>query len=343
MGIVTDILTTIDTSVMTAGERFFEATASGMLPVMTIVCTILLVLVGMNMAIGYYQMNARDSIQLAVRIILVYFFAFSWSNFGPIYDAFATASGDMAMRFFDVAATTGESSTYEAMDNFAVQMSDTADGVAKAQGSIMRGVLGAFFFALLALLMGIYVLIVGFAKIMLAFLIGVAPIAMVATIFERTKNMFEAWLSSFVGYLMYPIAASSVIATIVAVAQEQFRPQDNVDTINQVIGFLVIVFVGIFALKAIPSAAANITGHFHLANITPQALRLGQGGLGVAAQNVPGVQKIREAATIASAARAGTSDDPRKQAQDRDRELRERGAAIRLKFDQMRLLRGGKD
>jgi type IV secretory pathway VirB6-like protein len=343
MGIVTDILTTIDTSVMTAGERFFEATASGMLPVMTIVCTILLVLVGMNMAIGYYQMNARDSIQLAVRIILVYFFAFSWSNFGPVYEAFATTSGDMAMRFFDIAATTGENSTYEAMDNFAVQMSDTADGVAKAQGSIMRGVLGAFFFALLALLMGIYVLIVGFAKIMLAFLIGVAPIAMVATIFERTKNMFEAWLSSFVGYLMYPIAASSVIATIVAVAQEQFRPQDNVDTIDQVIGFLVIVFVGIFALKAIPSAAANITGHFHLANITPQALRLGQGSLGVAAQNVPGTQKIRDVATIASAARAGTSDDPRKQAQDRDRELRERGAAIRLKFDQMRLLRGGKD
>ncbi|WP_185968611.1 type IV secretion system protein [Paracoccus sp. M683] len=314
-----------------------------MLPVMTIACTILLVLVGMNMAIGYYQMSARDSIQLAVRIILVFLFAFSWSNFGTVYDAFATASGDMAMRFFDVAATTGDSSTYAAMDKFASQMADTADGVAKAQGSIMRGVLGALFFLALSLLMAIYVLIVGFAKIMLAFLIGIAPIAIVATIFERTKNMFEAWLSSFVGYLMYPIAASSVIATIVAVARQQFEPQDNVDTIDQTIGFLVVVIVGFFALKQIPSAASNITGHFHLANIAPQALRLGQGGLGVAAQNLPGTSTIRDAATIASAARAGTSDDPRKQALDRDRELRERGAAIRLKFDQMRLLRGGKD
>ena len=44
-----------------------------------------------------------------------------------------------------------------------------------------------------------------------------------------------------------------------------------------------------------------------------------------------------------AAARAGTSDDPRKPAQDRDRELRGRGAAIRLTVDQMRLLRGGKD
>lgn len=70
----------------------------------------------------------------------------------------------MAMRFFDIAATTGENSTYEAMDNFAVKIADTADGVAKAQGSIMRGVLGAFFFALLALLMGIYVLIVGLPR-----------------------------------------------------------------------------------------------------------------------------------------------------------------------------------
>lgn len=343
MGIVTDIMTTIDTSVMTAGERFFESTAAGMLPVMTIVTTILLVLVGMNMAIGYYQMTARDSIQLALRIILVYFFAFSWSNFGPVYDAFATASGDMAMRFFDVAATTGQDNTYAAMDDFAVQMADTADGVAKAQGSIVRGVLGALFFSLLALLMGIYVLIVGFAKIMLAFLIGVAPIAMVATIFERTKNLFEAWLSSFVGYLMYPIAASSVIATIVAVARQQFVRQENVNTISQIIGFLVIVFVGIFALKAIPSAAANITGNFNLANIAPQALRLGQTTLGGVARNLPGAQKLRDAAVVASAARAGTSDNPQKQAQDRDRELRERGAALRVRFDQMRLLRGGKD
>ncbi|AUH66949.1 type IV secretion system protein [Paracoccus zhejiangensis] len=343
MGIVTDILTTIDTSVMTAGERFFESTAAGMLPVMTIATTILLILVGMNMALGVYQMTARDSLQLTVRIVMVYLFAFSWSSFGTIYDAFATASGDMAMRFFDIAATTGERSTYEAMDRFASQMADTADGVAKSQGSILRGVLGAFFFALLALLMGIYVLIVGFAKIMLAFLIGIAPIAMVATLFERTKNMFEAWLSSFVGYLIYPIAASAVIATIVAVARQQFVRQENVDTISQIIGFLVIVFVGIFALKAIPSAASNITGHFHLANITPQALRLGQGGLGVAARNLPGSSTIRDAATIASAIRTGSADDPRLQAQRRDRELRERGAAIRQKFNDIRLLRGGKD
>lgn len=343
MGIVTDILTTIDTSVMTAGERFFESTASGMLPVMTIATTILLIMVGANMAIGYYQMNARDSIQLAARIVLVYFFAFSWSNFGTIYEAFATASGDMAMRFFDIAATTGQSSTYAAMDDFAAQMADTADGVAKAQGSIVRGVLGAFFFALLSLLMGIYVLIVGFAKIMLAFLIGIAPIAMVATIFERSKNMFEAWLTSFIGYLMYPIAASSVIATIVAVAKQQFEPQESVDTISQIIGFLVVVFVGIFALKAIPSAAANITGHFHLANITPQALRLGQGALSTAGRNLPGAGMARDAVVVASGARAGSADDPRQIAQKRDRELRERGAQMRQKINDMRLLRGGKD
>lgn len=343
MGIVTEILTTIDNSVMTAGERFFESTASGMLPVMTIATTLLLVMVGANIAIGYYQMNARDSIQLATRIVLVYFFAFSWSNFGTIYDAFATASGDMAMNFFNISATTGQTSTYAAMDDFAVQMADTADGVAKAQGSITRGVLGAFFFALLSLLMGIYVLIVGFAKIMLAFLIGIAPIAMVATIFERSKNMFEAWLTSFIGYLMYPIAASAVIATIVAVAKQQFEPQDNVDTISQIIGFLVVVFVGIFALKAIPSAASNITGHFHLANITPQALRLGQGTLSTAGRNVPGVGKLRDAAVIASGARAGSADDPKQIAQKRDRELRERGAQMRQKARDMRLLRGGKD
>lgn len=339
MGLVTNIMTVIDQSVMNTGERFFSATAAGMTPIMTMATTILLILVGMNHAVGYYRMSGRDSIQLAVRICLIYVFAFSWSNFGTFYDAFSTASGDLAMTFFDVAASTGETSTYAAMDNFAVNMADTADGVARAQGSIMRGVLGAIFFLALSLLMAIYVLVVGFAKIMIAFLLGVAPLAIVATLFERTKNLFEAWLTSFVGYLLYPIAASAIIATIVAVAREQFVDQSDTDTISQTLGFLVVVIVGIFALKAIPQAAQHITGHFQLANIVPDALRLTH--LGVV--NAPGANSLRSRAQNLRTMVQGFSNgpgDPKQVAEERNRSLRERGASMRQKLADRRLIRG---
>ncbi|WP_076650431.1 type IV secretion system protein [Pontibaca methylaminivorans] len=131
--------------------------------------------------------------------MLVFLFARSWTNFGVIYDALSSASGNLAMSFFD----NGASSPAAAMDQFADQMSDVADGAARSVSSIARGMISALLFMVIALLMAAYVLIVGFSKIMIAFLLGVAPLAMIATIFDRTKNLFEAWLTSFVGYLLY--------------------------------------------------------------------------------------------------------------------------------------------
>lgn len=335
MGLVTDIMATIDNGVKTAGEDFFNLTAGGMLPVMTICTTIMLILVGMNMAVGYYRMGARDSIQLATRICLIYIFAFSWSNFSVVYDAFTELGNKLAMAFFSVASNSAWSDMSSAMDAFSVDMADTADGVAKAQGSIMRGVLGAFLYAILTILIAIYVLIVAFAKIMIAFLIGVAPMAMVATIFDKFKGLFEAWLSSFMGYLMYPIAASAVMATIISVAQDQFQKQENVDNISQLLGFLVVVFVGIFALKHIPTAVTNITGQVHLANITPEALRLGQ----TSVQQMPGSNAIGNARETARGFMQGSGDKPEDIKEARSRELRERGARMRQTLRDRALLR----
>lgn len=340
MGLVSDIMLTVDDGVKTAGEQFFNATAGGMTPVMTVLTTILLLLVGVNMAVGYYALSVKDTIQLATRICLVYLFAFSWSNFSLLYDALTTASQDLAITFFKIAASTDGSTTYTAMDKFAVQMSDTADGVARAQGSWTRGLVAGALYLVLAVLMAIYVLIVAYSKIMIAFLLGVAPLAMVLTIFERTKNLFEAWLSSFVGYLMYPIAASAVLSAIVKVAQVQFTEQERVENISQILGFLVVVFVGIFALKAIPQAASNITGNFNLATIAPEALRLTQKTGGMIGRHMPGAGKIRDLGTMAQGFKQGSGYSPDAAKRLHDRTIRERGAKIRERISAKRLLRG---
>lgn len=325
MGIVTDIMDTIDGGVSDAGEQFFNATAAGVMPFMTIACTILLVFVGINMAVGYYKMGPRDSIQLATRIVLVWLFAFSWSNFSVLYEAFTEIGNVLAVEFFDIASNSTKGDIYAAFDSMSADMANTADGVAKAQGSIMRGVVGALLYCVLAIMMAIYVLIVAFAKIMIAFLLGIAPLAMVATIFNKTRNLFEAWLGSFIGYLMYPIGASAIISAIILVADQQFRDQDEVENIGQILGFCVVVFVGIFALKQIPTAVTNISGAVHLANITPEALRMGQGAM----SRMPGAQKVRDAKVMMDGFKRGTGQAPEDAKKARERDLRERGARIR--------------
>ena len=196
MALIEDILQDLDEAVLDVGEKYFTSTADALDPMLTIVTTLLIVLIGVTMALGVNRMSMRDAWQLVSRIVLVFIFARSWTNFGVIYDALSSGAGSLALSFFQ-----GDTpNPAAAMDQFAVQMSDVTDGAARAVGSIMRGLVSAALFIILSILMAAYVLIVGFSKIMIAFLLGVAPLAMIATIFERTKTMFEAWLTAFVGY-----------------------------------------------------------------------------------------------------------------------------------------------
>lgn len=269
MGTVTDLLTSLDRSISAAGERYFETTATALGPIMTIMMTIFIVALGINIAFGASSLSLRDTKQLMWRVILVYTFALSWANFGVLYQALSQGSSNLAMGLFD-AESSPHSSPNAAMDNFAKNMADTVDTVSASRGSIQRGVIGGIAYVFLSALMAAYILVVGFAKIMIAFLLGVAPLAMIATIFDKTRNLFEAWLESFVGYLMYPIAASAIITSIVAVGEEQAVAATSGDaTLGSILGFFVVVFVGIFALKSIPSAAGHLSGQFRLASITP--------------------------------------------------------------------------
>ena len=329
MALIEDIIGDLDRAVMDVGEKYFTSTAKALDPMLTIVTTLLIVLIGVTMALGVNRMSMRDAWQLICRIVLVFIFARSWANFGAIYDALSSGAGSLALSFFQGDVPTPEA----AMDKFAAQMSDVSDGVARAVSSIARGVISALLFMVLAVLMAAYVLIVGFSKIMIAFLLGIAPLAMIATIFERTKTLFEAWLSAFVGYLMYPIAAAAVIGAVVSMADAQFAPQAEVETAAMIVGFLVVAFVGIFALLAIPTAAANITGSFNLANFAPEALR---------AVASPAKAIGRYVAPRAQAATSGamTGKTPVMAARSRDRDWAEKGAEWRRKMQGIEIMQG---
>lgn len=276
MGLVTDIMTQLDATVANVGGRYFEATAAAVNPTLTILVTLLFLIVGVFMSIGAYNMTGREGVQIIFRVGLVFLFVQSWANFNVFYSALTDAGNSLAMKFFSIAGTgnLAGKTTYGAMDTFAKDMGDTTDGALKAVGSIARGFLGAILYVFLAFLMAAYVLIVGYAKIMIAFLLGVAPLAMVCTIFDKTKTYFEAWLGAFIGYLLYPVAASAIIATVVTVAGKQVVPQGDADTVDAILGFFVVCIVGIGALFSIPKGVQHITGQIHLADFTPGAMKL---------------------------------------------------------------------
>ena len=271
---VSSILSTLDAAILLAGQQFFETTARAIAPIYTSLLTLLLVLLGINMALNVYRIAMRDAVQLAFRIVLVLMFGLSWLNFSQIYEALSNGLSDLALEYFRSGSGGVATSATTAMDDMSNMMADNVDSVSSAVSSIMRGLVAAILYVVLGGLMAVYVFIVGFAKLMIAFLLGVAPITIAATIFDKTKGIFEAWLSAMIGYLMYPVASAGIIVAVVTVAHDVFRPDKDVTDLGSILGFFVIVFVGIFALKSVPMAVTHITGQINLAGIAPQALRI---------------------------------------------------------------------
>lgn len=274
MGIVSDILGRIDSAVASAGAQLFKNSADSLHNVLIGMCTAFLAVIGIMMVLGISKMTARETVQVVMRIMLVMLFGQTWGNFNAIYSAVSDGLGNLALSYFDIAGGTPGSNMTGAMEEMAGNLQTNVDGVMTAVGSITRGVLGAFLYIILALLMVAYVLIVGFAKIMTAVLLGLAPLAIMATIFDKTKNLFEAWLSALIGYMLYPVGAAGVIGTLIVVIDNTFNPNDGNTGLANVLPFLVVVIVGIAALASIPTFVASITGNFSLGTFAPQALTI---------------------------------------------------------------------
>ena len=274
MNFISQIVGQVDAAVLTTSSQFFQNTASSVLSFYTALLGLLFAFLGVMVALNVYAIAMRDAVQIGMRIVLVFAFGLSWANFSILYDALTNTSQNLAMAYFSIGGAGLGSQPDVAMDSFATNMGDVVDAVTQAMGSIARGIIGAMLYGVLAVLMAAYVLIVAFSKIMIAFLLGLAPLAMMATIFERTKTFFEAWLSALIGYLLYPVAAAGIIGTVINVSNNYTMTNPSGSTLGSILGFLVMIFVGIFALKSIPQAVANITGQFNLASVTPQALRV---------------------------------------------------------------------
>ena len=274
MAIVSDILGRIDSAVVSAGAQLFKNSADSLQNVLIGMCTAFLAVIGIMMVLGISKMTARETVQVVMRIMLVMLFGQTWGNFNAIYSAASDGFGNLALSYFDVAGASGEPSVTAAMETMAENLQKNVDGVMTSVGSITRGVLGAVLYVILGLLMAAYVLIVGFAKIMTAVLLGLAPLAIMATIFDKTKNLFEAWLSALIGYMLYPVGTAGIIGTLIVVTDDTFRQTGGETGLADVLPFLVVVIVGIGALASIPTFVASITGNFSLGTFAPQALTI---------------------------------------------------------------------
>jgi type IV secretory pathway VirB6-like protein len=285
----------IDTAVSGAAKDTFVAVANGYGGVITILAVMAFMVFGVAVALGVVTARTGDMTQLVLRIVLIFTFGLSWANFEVIYDALTNTGDGLVTALFSAANGGAATSSIDQAENFSAQAQETASSVIRAESAIARGFLGAIMYLLLALLQAAYILVAGFAKIMIGILVGLAPFAIATTCLNRTQFLFEAWVSSLIGYFMYPVAAAGVMGFVATVAERAFLAQSE-ETLIGITGVVVVIIVGIYGLLTIPQVASNITGQLNLGGIAPQALSIvsrpaikaGEIGKGAAAQIASG-------------------------------------------------------
>jgi len=113
----------------------------------------------------------------------------------------------------------GPSGTFaEEFDRLIAELGDYLNAAESELNWMAGAMLDIVGVLLLSILGGLAAFILMASRLMIALLIGVAPVMIFLTLFEVTKDYFARWLSALVSFALYPIVIAGVFATITGVS-----------------------------------------------------------------------------------------------------------------------------
>lgn len=261
-----------------AAETQFGAVAATVGTITTLGATLVLILVAINMVFQYRSMDGRSAFWLGVKIILIGIFAQNWTQFNALSSAILNGIDSIAGSLIAAVGggAPGPSGTYaEQFDSmiadFGAYLNAAGEELNWMAGAILSN-LGVF---LLSLLGALAAFIMVASRLMIALLLGLAPIMIFLTLFDVTKDYFARWLTAVVSFAMYPIVIAGVFSTITGVSASllgELGDPAAAPNIGALLPFIMMVLMAKGFILATPFIVRAISGNIMMPAIT--------GGLG---------------------------------------------------------------
>ena len=279
MSVVTYFVETSQGYLDTAAETQFGSVAATVGTLLVLGTTLVVILIFLNMIYQYKAMDGRTAFWLAVKIGLIGIFATNWVQFNALSSAILAGIDSIAGAL--VASVggglPGPSGTFaEEFDRLIAELGDYLN----AAGSELNWMAGAMLdivgILLLSILGGLAAFVLVAARLMIALLIGIAPVMIFLTLFEVTKDYFARWLSALVSFALYPIVVAGVFTTITGVSSAligELGDPEGASNIGSLIPFFMMVLMAKGFIIATPFIVRAISG-----NIMMPALSGGLGG-----------------------------------------------------------------
>lgn len=261
-----------------AAETQFGAVAATVGTITTLGATLVLILVAINMVFQYRSMDGRSAFWLGVKIILIGIFAQNWTQFNALSSAILNGIDSIAGSLIAAVGggAPGPSGTYaEQFDSmiadFGAYLNAAGEELNWMAGAILSN-LGLF---LLSLLGALAAFIMVASRLMIALLLGLAPIMIFLTLFDVTKDYFARWLTAVVSFAMYPIVIAGVFSTITGISASllgELGDPAAAPNIGALLPFIMMVLMAKGFILATPFIVRAISGNIMMPAIT--------GGLG---------------------------------------------------------------
>ena len=269
MGIITDTLNTIDGAVANVAQQAFEAGAGSVGTVISGGAVVLLCLMAFNVLAQIRPMTTGSFMAFGVKIALVGIFAQSWANFAPIFAILTDVPQSVGNSFLGLTSIGDEGGLYASLDRILARVTEYGDAIGDNAGWVFGAMLGVVFFLVATIFAAVGAGIIAYASIMLTVMIAVAPFAIVCSMFEATKSIFDAWSRSTIGYAVMPMVTGVMLGIIISAGElimSATEQPEGIEEVSLMLPFLAIMALSIGVMAAIPAVAQNITGAFGLAS-----------------------------------------------------------------------------
>lgn len=262
-----------------AAETQFGAVAATVGTITTLGVTLVLILVAINMVFQYRSMDGRTAFWLGVKIVLIGIFAQNWTQFNALSAAILNGIDSIAGSLIAAVGggAPGPSGTYaEEFDRMIARFGDYLNAAGEELNWMAGAILSNLGVFLLSLLGALAAFLMVASRLMIALLLGLAPIMIFLTLFDVTKDYFARWLTAVVSFAMYPIIIAGVFSTITGVSASLLSELGDpaaAPNIGALVPFFMMVLMAKGFIIATPFIVRAISG-----NIMMPAMTGGVGG-----------------------------------------------------------------
>ena len=167
-----------------------------------------------------------------------------------------------------------------AMDAFIAAFADKANQVMEPMGWMAGAIMSVVVFVSMGSLAALAALLLIFGKVMVTIYLGIAPIFIVLSMFELTKDYFNRWIQGAVSYMLYPLVTAVMLGGLIrlVIGYMETLNTSATESVSDFIPFITCMIIMVVCTLCIPMIVSSLSGM--IMAVTPTQAALAAAGAG---------------------------------------------------------------